>query len=207
MVVLVSGRGSNLQAILDAIEDGRLAAEVAMVISDAPDASALGRAEMAGVPAYCVKRRDYSSRAEFEAALADRAEGAGPDLIVLAGFMRVLGPRFLDRFPGKVINIHPSLLPSFRGLDAQRQALEAGVRYAGCTVHFVDYGVDSGPIIDQRVVPVLPGDDVETLSARILEQEHDLLVDVIRRLGAGLVCRNKKGAMPGGHGQGVDKRL
>ncbi|NLH88096.1 MAG: phosphoribosylglycinamide formyltransferase [Firmicutes bacterium] len=187
MVVLVSGRGSNLQAILDAIEDGRLAAEVAAVISDVPDAYALKRAERAGVPTYCIEKRDYSSRADFETALADCAEGARPDLIVLAGFMRVLGEAFLDRFPGKVINIHPSLLPSFRGLEAQRQALEAGVRYAGCTVHFVDLGVDSGLIIDQRVVRVLPGDDVETLSARILEQEHDLLVDVIRRFGAGLV--------------------
>ncbi|MDD4337338.1 MAG: phosphoribosylglycinamide formyltransferase, partial [Firmicutes bacterium] len=135
----------------------------------------------------CVERRDHSSRADFETALADCAEEAEPDLIVLAGFMRVLGRGFLDRFSGKVINIHPSLLPSFRGLEAQRQALEAGVRYAGCTVHFVNLGVDSGPIIDQRVVPVLPEDDVETLSARILEQEHDLLVDVIRRFGAGLV--------------------
>lgn len=187
MVVLVSGRGSNLQAILDAIEDGRLAAKVTKVISDMPDAYALKRAERAGVPTCCVERRDHSSRADFETALADCAEEAEPDLIVLAGFMRVLGRGFLDRFSGKVINIHPSLLPSFRGLEAQRQALEAGVRYAGCTVHFVNLGVDSGPIIDQRVVPVLPEDDVETLSARILEQEHDLLVDVIRRFGAGLV--------------------
>jgi phosphoribosylglycinamide formyltransferase-1 len=187
VVVLVSGRGSNLQAILDAIEDGRLAAKVTKVISDMPDAYALKRAERAGVPTCCVERRDHSSRADFETALADCAEEAEPDLIVLAGFMRVLGRGFLDRFSGKVINIHPSLLPSFRGLEAQRQALEAGVRYAGCTVHFVNLGVDSGPIIDQRVVPVLPEDDVETLSARILEQEHDLLVDVIRRFGAGLV--------------------
>jgi len=187
IVVLVSGRGSNLQAILDAIEDGRLDAEVAAVISDVPSAYALERAEMAGVPTYCIERREYASRGDFDAALADCARRARPDLVILAGFMRVLGPGFLDRFPGKVINIHPSLLPSFRGLEAQRQALEAGVRYAGCTVHFVDLGVDSGPIIDQRVVPVLPGDDVETLSARILEQEHDLLVDVIRRIGAGLI--------------------
>ncbi|HQD80911.1 MAG: phosphoribosylglycinamide formyltransferase [Bacillota bacterium] len=183
LVVLVSGRGSNLQAIFDAIEGGRLDAEVAAVISDSPDAYALKRAEKAHVPGFCIERRDHSSRADFEAALAACAEAARPDLVVLAGFMRVLGPVFLDRFLGRVINIHPSLLPSFPGLEAQRQALEAGVRYTGCTVHFVNYGVDSGPIIDQRVVPVLAGDDVERLSARILEQEHDLLVDVIRRLG------------------------
>ena len=183
LAVLVSGRGSNLQAIMDAIGAGRLDASVEVVISDMPDAPALERARARGIPAVAVRRRDYFSRAEFEAALADAAEWARPDLIVLAGFMRLLGPAFLDRFPGRVINIHPSLLPAFPGLEAQRQALEYGVKFTGCTVHYVDYGMDSGTIIDQRVVVVMPGDDVDSLSARILEQEHDLLVEVIRRMG------------------------
>lgn len=183
LAVLVSGRGSNLQAIMDASRDGILDAFVVSVISDVPDAPALERARALGIPAAAVRRQDYSSRAEFEAALANAAERARPDLIVLAGFMRLLGPEFLDRFSGRVVNIHPSLLPAFPGLEAQRQALEYGVKFTGCTVHYVDYGMDSGTIIDQRVVAVMPGDDVDSLSARILEQEHELLVDVIRRIG------------------------
>ncbi len=183
LAVLVSGRGSNLQAIIDAIRTGRLQASVEIVVSDAADAPAVARARAVEIPAAVVRRRDYSSRAEFDLALAGAVEKARPDLVVLAGFMTLLGPAFLDRFPGRVINIHPSLLPAFPGLEAQKQALEYGVRFTGCTVHYVDYGMDSGAIIDQRVVEVMPGDDVESLSARILEQEHQLLVDVIGRLG------------------------
>jgi len=179
--VLVSGRGSNLQAIVDAVRAGRLQASVEIVASDVADAPAVARARAGGVPAAVVRRRDYPSRAEFELALAGAVEKARPDLVVLAGFMRLLGPAFLDRFRGRVINIHPSLLPAFPGLEAQKQALEYGVRFTGCTVHYVDYGMDSGAIIDQRVVEVIPGDDVDSLSARILEQEHELLVDVIGR--------------------------
>jgi len=144
-----------------------------------------------------VRRRDYPSRAEFELALAGAVERARPDLVVLAGFMRLLGPAFLDRFPGRVINIHPSLLPAFPGLEAQKQALEYGVRFTGCTVHYVDYGMDSGAIIDQRVVEVMPGDDGDSLSARILEQEHELLVDVIRRIGAQMKMDEKTGEETG----------
>jgi len=168
---------------VDAARAGRLQASVEVVVSDVADAPALARARAGGIPAAVVRRRDYPSRAEFELALAGAVERARPDLVVLAGFMRLLGPAFLDRFPGRVINIHPSLLPAFPGLEAQKQALEYGVRFTGCTVHYVDYGMDSGAIIDQRVVEVMPGDDVESLSARILEQEHQLLVDVIGRLG------------------------
>lgn len=182
MAVLVSGRGSNLQAIIDAIRAGRLQASVEVVVSDAADAPAVARARTAGIPAVVVRRRGYSARAQFELALAAAVEKARPDLVVLAGFMRLLGPEFLDRFPGRVINIHPSLLPAFPGLEAQRQALEYGVKFSGCTVHYVDYGMDSGTIIDQRVVEVMSGDDVDSLSARILKQEHELLVDVIGRL-------------------------
>ena len=183
LAVLVSGRGSNLQAIIDAIRTGRLQASVEIVVSDAADAPAVARARAVEIPAAVVRRRDYSSRAEFDLALAGAVEKARPDLVVLAGFMTLLGPAFLDRFPGRVINIHPSLLPAFPGLEAQKQALEYGVRFTGCTVHHVDYGMDSGAIIDQRVVEVMPGDDVDSLSARILKQEHELLVDVIGRMG------------------------
>lgn len=181
LAVLVSGRGSNLQAIVDAVRAGLLQVSVEIVVSDVADAPAVARARAGGIPAAVVRRRDYSSRAEFELALAGTVETARPDLVVLAGFMRLLGPAFLDRFPGRVINIHPSLLPAFPGLEAQKQALEYGVRFTGCTVHYVDYGMDSGSIIDQRVVEVMPGDDVDSLSARILKEEHELLVDVIRR--------------------------
>ncbi|HNU93687.1 MAG TPA: phosphoribosylglycinamide formyltransferase [Bacillota bacterium] len=187
LAVLVSGRGSNLQAIIDAIRAGRLEASVEIVVSDVADAPAVARARASGIPAAVVRRRDYPSRAQFELALAAGIGKARPDLVVLAGFMRLLGPAFLDQFPGRVINIHPSLLPSFPGLEAQRQALEYGVKFSGCTVHYVDYGMDSGTIIDQRVVEVMPGDGVDSLSARILEQEHELLVDVIGRLGKQLV--------------------
>jgi len=195
--VLVSGRGSNLQAIVDAARAGRLQASVEVVVSDVADAPALARARAGGIPAAVVRRRDYPSRAEFELALAGAVERARPDLVVLAGFMRLLGPAFLDRFPGRVINIHPSLLPAFPGLEAQKQALEYGVRFTGCTVHYVDYGMDSGAIIDQRVVEVMPGDDGDSLSARILEQEHELLVDVIRRIGAQMKMDEKTGEETG----------
>lgn len=197
LAVLVSGRGSNLQAIVDAVRAGRLQASVEVVVSDVADAPALARARAGGIPAAVVRRRDYPSRAEFELALAGAVERARPDLVVLAGFMRLLGPAFLDRFPGRVINIHPSLLPAFPGLEAQKQALEYGVRFTGCTVHYVDYGMDSGAIIDQRVVEVMPGDDGDSLSARILEQEHELLVDVIRRIGAQMKMDEKTGEETG----------
>ena len=183
LAVLVSGRGSNLQAIMDAVGDGRLDASVEVVISDMPGAPAVARAQAKGVSVKIVRRKDYASREKFEAALARAVEEAQPDLVVLAGFMRLLGPAFLDRFPGRVINIHPSLLPAFPGLEAQKQALEYGVKFTGCSVHYVDYGMDSGRIIDQRVVAVMPDDNVQSLSARILVHEHELLVDVIRRLG------------------------
>lgn len=187
VVVMASGRGSNFQAIVDAAERGRLNARVVGVVCDNPDAPVLGRAASHGIPAAVVKRDAFASRAAFEEALVRAVAEFGPDLVVLAGFMRVLGRTFLEAFPGRVINIHPSLLPAFRGLEAQRQALEYGVKYSGCTVHFVDEGVDTGPILGQRVVPVMPDDTPESLSARILEQEHDLLVECIRALAEGRV--------------------
>jgi len=190
IVVLASGRGTNFQAIIDAAETGRLLAKVAGLVCDNPDAPALERAARHRIPRLVVTRDSYASRSEFERDLVDAVRRFAPDLVVLAGFMRVLGDTFLSAFRDRIINIHPSLLPAFRGLDAQRQALEYGVRYSGCTVHFVDGGVDTGPIIGQRVVPVLPDDTVDALSARILTQEHELLVECIKAIAEGKVHRD-----------------
>ncbi len=199
IVALASGRGTNLQAIIDASESGRLSGEVVGLISDNPNAAALKRARRHGIPEVVVERRSYPSKRDFDRKLAEAARQFAPDLIVLAGFMRLLGRDFLDGFPGKVINIHPSLLPSFQGLDAQKQALEYGVRYTGCTVHFVDEGTDTGPIIGQRVVPVMPDDTEDTLAARILVEEHALMVECINAVLAGRVRRDgRKVIMYGG---------
>lgn len=172
--VLASGRGTNLEAIMAAIERGDLAARVAVVVSDAPDAAALGRARSRGVPAVAVNPSGHPTRREFETTLVRTLRENGADVVILAGFMRLLGKTFLEAYQGQTLNIHPSLLPTFPGLEAQRQALDAGVKVSGCTVHYVDHGMDTGPIIAQRSVPVREDDTVETLSARILAQEHDL---------------------------------
>ncbi|HSP80137.1 MAG TPA: phosphoribosylglycinamide formyltransferase [Myxococcaceae bacterium] len=185
--VLVSGSGSNLQALLDASARPDFPAEVAVVVSNVPTAFALERARRAGVAAVVLEHKAFGSRAEFEKALAEVLEEAGVELVCLAGFMRLLGADFLARFKGRVLNIHPSLLPAFPGLHAQRQALEHGVKVAGCTVHFVDPGMDTGPIIAQAAVPVLPGDDEATLSARILREEHRLYPLVVRLVAEGAV--------------------
>ncbi len=172
LAVLVSGRGSNMQALMKGCKDGIIDAEIAIVVTDRPDALAIERARSHSIPTKIIERKDYESRALFDEALADCAQQAGAEIVCLAGFMRILSGVFLDRFRGMVVNIHPSLLPSFPGLDAQRQALEHGVKVSGCTVHFVDEGVDTGPIIAQTAVPVMPDDTVDSLSDRILEQEH-----------------------------------
>ncbi|MDR2176207.1 MAG: phosphoribosylglycinamide formyltransferase [Synergistaceae bacterium] len=179
--VLVSGRGSNLRAILDAIGAGRLDAEVAVVVSDKPDAPALRYAEGPGA-ACAVRREDYPGANEFEDAIAAALDERGAELVVLAGFMRILGPGFVRRFAGRIVNIHPSLLPSFPGLHAQRQALLHGVKISGCTVHRVDETLDGGPILAQAAVPVLEDDTEETLSARILKEEHKLLPETIQNV-------------------------
>jgi phosphoribosylglycinamide formyltransferase-1 len=175
--VLVSGRGSNLQAIVDAVAKGTLDAEVSVVVSDKPDAPALRRikADVAAV----VDRRSYADADSFENAIASVLTERSVELVVLAGFMRVLNPAFISRFTGRIINIHPSLLPSFRGLHAQRQALEYGVKISGCTVHLVDETLDGGPILAQAAVPVLAEDTEESLSERILKEEHRILVKAI----------------------------
>jgi phosphoribosylglycinamide formyltransferase-1 len=185
--VLVSGSGTNLQAILDAVRTGALDAEVSLVISNQPNVRALERAASAGVPTKIISHRDFDGREAFDAALVHALREAGVGYVVLAGFMRVLTPVLLDAFPWRVVNIHPALLPAFPGVHAQRQALAYGVKVAGCTVHFVDAGTDTGPIIAQAVVPVLDGDDEETLGARILREEHRLLVAALGAIADGEV--------------------
>ena len=170
LAVLCSGRGTDLQSIIDAIKAGTLQAEISIVITDKPNVKALERAEVAGIKNICVDRKLFDNRAEFETELLKNL--AEIDLVVLAGFMRILSPEFVRKFTGRLMNIHPSLLPSFKGAHAHRDALEYGVKVSGCTVHFVDEGTDSGPIILQAAVEVKDDDTEETLSARILEQEH-----------------------------------
>lgn len=186
LAALASGRGSNLQALVDAGERGEMDATVALVVSDNPGSYALERAKKHGIPFRVIERKSFASRQAFDLALADAVTDSGVDMVALAGFMRIISPAFLARFPGKVINIHPSLLPAFPGLDAQKQAFEYGVKITGCTVHYVDEGVDTGPIIVQSAVPVLPDDTVETLSARILEQEHIIYPKAVTMIARGL---------------------
>jgi phosphoribosylglycinamide formyltransferase-1 len=190
--VLVSGTGTNLQALLDAQARGALApGQIAVVVSNQPDVPALARAAAAGVPAETVAHKGLE-RGEFEARLLDVLARHAVDAVVLAGFMRVLTARFLDRFPLRVINTHPSLLPAFPGVDAPAQALAYGVKLAGVTVHFVDTGVDTGPIIAQAAIAVEDGDDARTLHARIQREEHRLLPIVVQRLAAGrLSCQGR----------------
>lgn len=185
--VLASGSGSNLQAMLDAWRAGRLAAEPAVVLSNVPTARALQRAADAGVPTEVVDHKAFADRASFETAMLEALARHGVELVCLAGFMRLLSPTFLRAYEGRILNIHPSLLPAFPGMNAQRQALEAGVRFAGCTVHFVDEGTDTGPILMQAVVPVKPDDDEASLSARILEQEHRIYPASIELVARGAV--------------------
>jgi len=184
--VLVSGRGTNLQAILEAIQRGELAAVVSVVISNRPEAPALQRAAAFGVPTAVVRQQDYPNRLVHQLAIAEILQSYQVDLVVLAGFDRILVPEFVRTFPYRIINIHPSLLPAFRGtLHAQREALEYGVKVSGCTVHFVTEEVDAGPIILQAAVPVFDDDTAETLSARILEQEHKILPQAIQLFAEG----------------------
>ena len=176
IVVLLSGRGSDLEALLNA----DLAGNVCEVISNVPDVGGLAIAEAHGIPATVVDHRDYPNRDGFEAALAPRIDACHPDLVLLAGFMRVLTPRFVMRYAGPMLNIHPSLLPSFPGLHTHRRALEAGVRIHGCTVRFVTPSLDGGPIVIQAAVPVLAGEDEDSLAARVLAQEHRIYPQAVQ---------------------------
>ena len=182
--ILLSGRGSNFEAIAAAVREGRIDAEIAVVISNKPAAPGLARAKELGIPAESIPSKG-TERAEYDRRVAARLKEYGVDLVCLAGFMRLLSAGFVEEFPQKIVNIHPSLLPAFPGLDAQGQALEHGVRYAGCTVHFVDEHLDSGPIIEQAVVPVFEGDDESALSARILKEEHRIYPEAIQTIVSG----------------------
>lgn len=178
--VLVSGNGSNLQAIIDRIEAGSLPARIACVISNKADAFGLERARKHGIPAIHIDHRAHGGRESYDAALVETLRGHGVQLVVLAGFMRIVTSVLLDAFPNAVMNIHPALLPAFPGLHAQAQALRYGVKFSGCTVHFVDEGTDTGPIIIQAVVPVLDDDDEASLSARIQVEEHRTYPEAVR---------------------------
>ena len=172
--VLCSGRGTNLQSILAAVDSGQIPAPVGVVLTDVPDVKALERAGKAGIPHFCVNRKNFADKQAFEEALVGKLREYGVTLVILAGFMRILSPYFVHEFPGRILNIHPSLLPSFGGAHAHRDVLAYGVKVSGCTIHFVDEGMDSGPIILQTAVPVLDSDDEDTLAVRVLEQEHKL---------------------------------
>jgi phosphoribosylglycinamide formyltransferase-1 len=178
--VLISGRGSNLQSIIDAVGRGDLQASIAVVISNRPEAAGLTRAREAGIETLCLRPRDFDGRDAYDRAVADALRAREVDLICLAGFMRLVGQPLLDAFPARILNIHPSLLPAFTGLDAQRQALEYGVRVSGATVHLVTQELDGGPIVAQAPVPVLADDTPESLSARILVAEHRIYPQAIQ---------------------------
>jgi phosphoribosylglycinamide formyltransferase-1 len=178
--VLISGRGSNLQALIDAISAGTLRARIAVVISNRADAPGLERAKRAGIETLVLPHRDAASRAAYDDTLVRELKARGVEYVCLAGFMRLLGPAFCDAFPNAIVNVHPSLLPAFPGVDAQRQALEAGVAVSGVTVHFVTPELDAGPVILQAAVPVHAGDTAETLSSRILVEEHRLLPEALQ---------------------------
>jgi phosphoribosylglycinamide formyltransferase-1 len=186
IAVLASGRGSNFQAVIDAIQAGKIPARCAALITDNPQAYAIERAKKAGIPVRIVDYTGFPTREHYEQALLFAMQEVNADLYVLAGYMRILGTSIVHTFSGKIMNIHPALLPSFTGLHAQRQALNYGVKVSGCTVHFVDESLDCGPIILQRCVPVREGDDEDLLAERILLHEHECLPEAIR-----LFCEEK----------------
>lgn len=183
--VLASGRGSNLQAIIDNIQAGKLDSEVAVVITDKQDAYALERANKQQIPGVFVNPKQYDTKSEYETVVVETLKKHGVQLVVLAGYMRLVGNVLLKNFPNRIMNIHPALLPAFPGAHGQRDALDYGVRYSGCTVHFVDEGMDTGPIILQAVVPVMQDDDEATLSARILKEEHKIYSQAISLFSEG----------------------
>ena len=186
IAVLASGRGSNFQSVIDAIRKGTIPAVCERLVTDNPHASAIARAQKAGIPVSIVPFATFGSKERFEQELLSVMQGIDPDLFILAGYMRILGSSVVREFSGKIINIHPALLPSFPGLHAQRQTIAYGAKVSGCTVHFVDEGTDTGPIIMQRCVPVREDDDEHTLAARILRKEHRALVEAVR-----LFCEGK----------------
>ena len=180
--VLISGRGSNLQALIDAIKSGALDATIVVVISNRQDAGGLERARAAGIESIVMSHRDFASRDDYDRALASELRARDVGLVCLAGFMRLVGAELIDAFSGRILNIHPSLLPAFPGLDAQQQAIDHGVRVSGVTVHLVTAELDGGPIVVQRAVPVLPGDTAESLAARILDEEHRAYPEAVKMI-------------------------
>ena len=190
--VLASGGGTNLQSIIDGCINGNINGEIVTVISNNPGAGALQRASNAGINTTCINHRDFDQRDEFDAKVVACLSEKNVELVVLAGFMRIIGQQFLDAFPEQIMNIHPALLPAFPGLHVQQKALDYGARFAGCTVHFVDGGVDTGPIIAQAVVPVLDDDTNDSLSARILVQEHIIYPQAIQWFAQGALRIKKR---------------
>jgi phosphoribosylglycinamide formyltransferase 1 len=187
ITVLISGRGSNLAALIDAVDAGTIDGAITQVISNRPHAAGLAYAERNGIASVVVDHRAYASRAAFDAALAEAIDRSEPDLIVFAGFMRILGADFVERYAGRMLNIHPSLLPAYPGTDTHRRALDDRALRHGCTVHFVTPDVDGGPIVAQADVPVMPSDDAQSLAARVLEAEHRLLPQVVGWFCAGRI--------------------
>lgn len=185
--VLISGRGSNLQALIDAAADPAFPAEIALVLSNRADALGLERARQAGIATAIVSHRGFADKPTFEQAMTEALETAGVELVCLAGFMRLLSPWFVEHWHDRLINIHPSLLPAFPGLDTHRRALETGVRFHGCTVHYVRAAMDNGPIIGQAAVPILPGDTEDALADRVLTQEHRLYPLAVKLIAEGRV--------------------
>lgn len=184
--VLISGRGSNMSALIEAARNSEFSAEIALVLSDRPDAAGLRAAQAAGVPADVVDFRRFPAKAEFEMALQARLASARAELVCLAGFMRILSPSFVERWRGRMLNIHPSLLPDLRGLHTHERALAEGHREHGCTVHFVSAELDGGPIIAQSRVPIVPGDDAEALAARVLIEEHRIYPQALEAVARAL---------------------
>lgn len=192
ITVLASGRGSNLRAIARAIDEGRCDARIVGVIGDRPEAEALSFARERAIATHVCRPKDHADRAAWDAALAEVIAGTAPGLVVLAGFMRIVGPATIARFPWRIVNVHPALLPAFAGSDGPAQAIAKGSRVSGCTVHVVDAGVDTGPILAQAAVPVLPTDDAATLHARIQVQEHALLPGVIHAIARGWIALGER---------------
>jgi len=187
IAVFASGRGSNFQSIIDNIKSGDIPAEVKLVISDRQNAGALKRAEHEGVENLFIDPAHFETKAYYEEELIGILENIGVELVVLAGYMRILSPHFVRHFKNKIINIHPSLLPAFKGLNAQKQAVEYGVKYSGCTVHFVDQGMDTGAIIKQAVVEVKEDDSADDLAARILKKEHKIYPEAVKLIAEGRI--------------------
>lgn len=197
--VLASGRGSNLQAIIDAVESGKLNAKLAVVISDKSDAFALKRAKKHGIAAEYISPKGMRRRGDYDLKLLESLRKHKVDLVLLAGYMRIVGAELIEGYASRIMNIHPSLLPAFPGLHVQKKAIEHGVRFSGCTVHFVDGGVDTGPIIIQAVVPVLPGDDEDKLAGRILAQEHRIYPEAVKLFTEGKLTVRGRTVIIKGH--------